>query len=470
MNAAPHTLARVGLVIALCAAPLALSGCSKILDGSRHLGGGDGGVDDDGGLTDPCAAAPTARCGAPVDDECPPIAQTHLASILEGEPLGQLRPTIVLENADGIAPEFAMATVEQQGELHGTAVLLAIQARDGGTDRPVRLDVPLHDLLAPAFGSLRVGTDDLAESGSATSVSLAREFEGGPVVGLGIMNSAAGEYWGGYTNLVTAETALDEQTTTDGYLDVLGAAPGFLVRRTLEDDAVVRLNAVYNFSQGVMTFLNTSTSGVPEGDWIRVLGARGDYSLSDGNFVAFQDGQGSFWTWPLRAPMMGTLTDPVAEARAGQTGKAAWVQTGASDYLLVFHVAGTVHFQPFTCTVECLYSPFPGSPPTVSTIAPTGEVPSAVALPDGRVATLITERYADGDRMVLQVIDASLQSFTLPRVEILDLRASGERVTDAEIHYVETPQASTLAIAAAIGASTESASRIVMTGLRSCAE
>jgi hypothetical protein len=68
------------------------------------------------------------------------------------------------------------------------------------------------------------------------------------------------------------------------------------------------------------------------------------------------------------------------------------------------------------------------------------------------------------------VIDASLQSFTLPRVEILDLRASGERVTDAEIHYVETPQASTLAIAAAIGASTESASRIVMTGLRSCAE
>src|SRR5690606_991095 len=180
--------------------------------------------------------------------------------------------------------------------------------------------------------------------------------------------------------------------------------------------------------------------------------------------VAIQDQQGSFWTWPVLP-----TADPVEFVRDGQSGKAAWAAVGGGEYVLVYQTDGSVFFEHFQCGDFCAPGPLVGNIPSISTVAPTGEVPSAVALPDGRVAAVLTERYAEGDRLVLQLLDASLVSISLPRVVLLDLRETGERVADAEIQFVESDLATTVLVAVAIGAEPELATRIVLTGLRSCA-
>src|SRR5690606_14150267 len=132
-------------------------------------------------------------------------------------------------------------------------------------------------------------------------------------------------------------------------------------------------------------------------------------------------------------------------------------------------VDGTVYFEHFLCDVACDPAPIISDVPSIATVAPSGEAPSAIGMPDGRVAALVTERYAEGDRLVLQLLDATLVQISIPRVVLLDLRGSGERVADAELQYVEAPSGTTLLVAAAIGAEVDLATRIVLTGLRSCA-
>jgi hypothetical protein len=464
------TIARLATTLSIVAGVAALQGgCSLVLDGSRHQGGSEeGGVDDageDADAPDPCANAPTARCGAPVDEECPPIAQSQLAFILDGEPLGQLRPTTIFEGQEDVRPSIAMEAIESGGELHGSAILLAVEGV-GAEGLPRRLDVPLHDFFETQESALEyaTGPETTATIEAATSVALARESIL-PVIGMAIANGPSVEIFSGDTNLVTLETSLGrfDLAASEGatrVLDDVGATSGTVVRRTREGDDEVRLKATINSSAGGPPFpTNDTTMGVPAGEPMRIL-------TTTRSVVALQDEAGGFFTWVAQTEV---TSAPTPHSRTGQSGKAAWVSVDLDWYVLVYQAGGSVYFESFECLLgQCASAPLLGDIPRVSALAPTGEVPAAVLLPDGRVAALVTERYAEGDRLVLQVLEASLTSISLPRVPLLDLRPSGERVADAAIKYVGASSANTLLVAAAVGGEPDGASRLVMTGLRSC--
>lgn len=450
---------RIALAILVWAG--GLSACTAIFDGSRHQGGeavdGSDDAGSDGSVVDVCSRASTASCGAPVDEACPPIVQTTLPMILEGEALGQIRPTVLYEAQEGLRSSLALETVEAGGELHGTALLAAID----GT-RPLRFDIPLHDFLAAEPGAFRynAGTDGILEIDSASSVAFARE-EILPSIGVMIGDAPNAQFFKGHTDLVSLQSNLGRFSLAEGedLLDDVGATSIATIARTRSEDDVV-LEAMFNVSSGPPLMLN-ETHGAPGDSRLRI-------ASSTSYFVVLYDGDGTFWTWSV----MGFDAPPLVEfVRAGQAGKMAWVAIDAQTHVLVHYRSGSIHFTPYSCEdTTCELIPVIINPPSVSALAPTAEVPAAVKLPDGRVGALVTERYEGGDRLVLQVLEASLESISLPRVPLLDLRSSGERVVDAAVRFVGAPGANTILVAALIGEDEEVGSRVVLTGLRACPE
>jgi hypothetical protein len=430
--------------------------------GNGEGDGGDTGEPDSGTQIDACATPPTPRCGEPVDETCPPRRPTELADVFpELEPLGVLLPTTVLEDEDGFRPSIATATAPIQGGGYGTGLLLAMRL-DG---RPVRLDLPLDDLPAAQEGALPFDDDDLANVGAATSVAAHRVPDSPQRIALHLGDSAGDQAWRGFADLVTLETRLfrSELIVFD---DVGGAANLHLTRRrAAAAPQPVILEAFTAVSDGP-PFGASAEEGVPEEENLRML-------TTTSSVVLLQDGLGRFWFWRsnVDGEPVGSLDLPASD------GKAAWVE-GRDDYLIAHHRSGAIEFVRVDCPAggfpednsPCALSPIVSPPATVSTLAPRGEVPHAVRLPDDRVAVLITERYDEGDRLVLQVVEAGLTSITLPRIELLDVRAQAERIADARIELVETSAASTLVVTAAVGRDENAADRVLVTGVRACPE
>jgi hypothetical protein len=436
---------------ALLAGALFAAGCTVVLDSDRHL-------------EEACEAAPTPACGQPIDEACPPRVPSDLAALFPGRtPLGVLHPTTVLD-LDAYGPDIAMASVPLLGADHGTTVILAMarastESPGGARHRPIRLDVPLHDFLGASPGALPAPGDaqaDLADTAWVTSVAThaLRNPSGPPRVVLHLGGSADDEKWSGFADLATLDTTLTRQTGE--YHDHVGAVRDGVVTRSRIDDSTSMLERV-TIAQGGAT-LHTISAGVPIHDDLRLVATTSAH-------VMLQDGDGRFWFW--RTDVGDEITEWTA---ANQAGRAAWVHASEDDAILAHQGDGTVTFSQFLCNANaCTHVAVLPPIPSVSTMAPGGEVPDGVALADGRVAVLITERHDGGDRLVLQVLDANLTSFSLPRISLLDLTDSGERVTDARLDRVETATASTLVVVAAVGPEVDAASRVVMTGLRACA-
>jgi hypothetical protein len=455
-------------VLAMAGGALLGVACSAVLDGDRHRGG-DGGSPDDGDIPmadgsgdaagpDPCQAPPTAACGQPVDEACPPTVPDGLAQVFpDRTPLALLLPTTVLEGADAYAPDIAAASIPVLGGGHGTTVLLAMAERGPGDHAPVRIDVPLDDLPAADIGPLPDGEADLSDTASVTSIAAQPLASAGSTrVVFHLGNSAGDERWAGFTDLASVQTSLSR--ATGALFDDVGTMPAGIVTRW-NGPGPPEMESI-TIAQGALGIGGTDID-VPGDERLRMVS-------STGGAIMLQDLAGGFWFWETLA-----FNDVYGLTVSGQDGKAAWVHVSGGDHVLAWHRNGDVHFDHMACPFNgnaCDWVPIVTPADTMSTIAPTGEVPDGVALEDGRVAVLVIEHYEAGDRLVLQVLDASLTTISLPRIEVLDLRDAGERVTDARLGRVETATASTLVVTVAIGATTDAASRVVMTGLRSCQE
>jgi hypothetical protein len=187
-------------------------------------------------------------------------------------------------------------------------------------------------------------------------------------------------------------------------------------------------------------------------------------------FVMLQSGFGAYWFWDTEA---GGDVAPYEIPNPGPSGRSAWIHVEGPTHVLVAQRNASVSFRTVLCPhtdgegdeVACGTD---GSGPGISLMASDGEVPGGVALADGRVAALIKEIHPNGDWLGVALLDADLQTIHVARIELLDLRGSGERVTDAHVDLVETDSASTLTVAVAVGSDENGASRVLMTGVRAC--
>lgn len=418
-------------------------------------------ADGDAGVADPCEEPPTAVCGEPVDETCPPREPDFADEVFPDlDTLGLLLPTEIAGGDAEFGASLAAATSPALGGGHGTALALAMR-RDGEVDRPKRIDVPLDDFLAAEPGELPTDEGDLAEEGEVSSVSAGRLNIDDARIGF-IMGDREGEQtWRGDANFVTQETQIDNEDIGDLWDAVAAGGRFHYVRFEDEDDGPTLRGNDASISPPVSA--TGTTDEVPDEEDLRTR-------VSDSGVLMFQDLGERFWFWNRNEAGLAVESSSIG----GADGKAAWVE-GSVEYLLAYHEEGTIVFRRYECPdgegeQACVPAPIAGDPASVSTNAPSGAAPSGLRLPNDRVAVLITEHHDEGDRLVLQLVESDLQNVGVPRIEIVDYRDEGLRVTDAELDLVQTDDASTLAVTMAVGPERGGADRVMMTGVRACEE
>jgi hypothetical protein len=431
--------------------------CDRDRDGFEAMSCGGTDCDDANALRFP--GAPPV-CGNGQAESCPGDTPPGPSDLLGArEVRGQLAPLSILADSEGYRPRIALAAGEVGS--HGRALVFALERQGDGTARPRRFDVPLDAYRSGALGPLRDGGGGDLTLASATSIGAASERQR---VGVHIVDRENEREWFGALDVVTESGQLVRRDVTR-----LDDAAVLSLDRTLaviqrSGGSPVRLDAQpFDISAPTLIAMPTTTN-VPTSPQVRTIAGHAEA-------VMLQDGAGDYYFWNLQ--------DDVWRWRLrGATGKAAFVQqAGAThDYWLASHGSGTITFHPVFCDpdnpsfAESCGSAIVSPPETMSTRSPGGEVPDARELFAGRVGFLVVERFTEGDVLVLQPMDSS-GAITVPRIEVLDLRASGERIVDAKVDKVTGTTASTIAVAVAVGTSESgNASRVVFTGFRGCDE
>lgn len=419
-----------------------LAACSAVLDSDDHRGGSGGGGD--GGVDETCNGSGDV-----------------LPEYFAGHEHGKLPVTPLLTDAEGYLPELAMTATPFGGSGFGTALVFAMEG-DGDVHRPVRFDVPLGDVGGGSRELLRdsLSMEDLSATATATSVDAnGPSGDTGNEISVVFVDATTSEARAGIVDLATTTPDFGYSDFGDP-LDEPGVLPHVEILR--EAGTPPTLSSGHYMISGVA--FNVADSGVPGGEFVRLVTTSSD-------FIMLQDESETFWFWGAD-PSSGTAA-VTEQGHTGQSGKAAWTQVSGDVHLLVYRRGSDFVFRPYACATDtednCEPQPLLQSPASVPAGPAGGQVPAAHSLPDGRAVAVLVSRHNDGDVLDLQILDSSLLDVTTPRVPLLDLRGTGERVTDARLDLAEAAEATTLAVTAAVrDGDAGDADRIVLTGVQTC--
>lgn len=378
-------------------------------------------------------------CGNGMTETCPAgrVPASHFGAASAG-----ILPAVQIRAEGTHGTELAVAATREGGAGFGTGVVLMLE--EGGA---IRMDLPLNRLSdATVVPVLDTNGNDLAEA-TVNAVSLSNAS---PTV-ITAMFTGVNEAWYTVFDFLAGDRTAVRLNRLG--LQVPAVVSGFarITRSSNETKDIIE----WEISESGVAWAAYEGPAVPLGRQRTNVG---------GDFVMMQDVEtGAMTVWEIRYNVA-----PTSLGDLGIHGHVAFEYTG-SGHWVGWSNGDEVWFSAIDCADgKCQ---LPGLLPGQEIVVRTGvrsEVPDGVTLSSGARLALILEHHTGRDVLTVQPLGADGR-VSHSRVQVLEV--DSEYIRDARLAVAETPVGTTVLVAALVAPdSTSEGARVLVGGLRACAE